>query len=585
MRFTGGIGVVVGGGLVLAGGVVGLLLAQTGALPQGGETDTDTPEVPSLTPGDTAEGELTTRSPYNPNSGSRYQRFRVEIPAGDVVTFELNTGFPGVLALYDERGNQMVTAQEGRPGTGCYRCSRHERNPVMTYRSTEGGVYDLTVSAEEADEFGPVRVETDTMSLDSDDRIVPEEAFPAWFDGDRTRLGFDVDTAGYYRVDLEAAHDIVALVANPGSSNPIERRAGADGRLSLYAWFDEGEQELALKDYGYRPPVPGIVTLEAHAVDTDAPAPADREATLRDGETTGFLQSDERVAYTLELDEASAVAIVVQASEFSPEVQLEGEQITLSAGPDWRTEDAIIEDAFPAGEYQLELAASQGTGGRYTVDVVTRAYDDDGDADLEPGVALQGRRHGERDSVHALVIEEAGHYIIDMESNDFDTYLTLTGDDVHIENDDGGEQYNARIHALLEPGEYEVVAGAFGQRERGAYTLEATAETLGDVDALRGPASLGDGESVAAVVPSGERNEHTVVIPESGEYRIELDAADFHAEMLLSGEGVEAYAPEGVTSVTRTPVMEESLEAGEYQLRVYPLVREEGGAYQLDISR
>ena len=71
-----------------------------------------------------------------------------------------------------------------------------------------------------------------------------------------------------------------------------------------------------------------------------------------------------------------------------------------------------------------------------------------------------------------VTVDEEGEYVIDMASDDFDSYLELfdaDGTEVAADDDSGG-RLNARIHARLAPGEYVIQASAISDGA-GSYRM------------------------------------------------------------------------------------------------------------------
>lgn len=76
---------------------------------------------------------------------------------------------------------------------------------------------------------------------------------------------------------------------------------------------------------------------------------------------------------------------------------------------------------------------------------------------------------------------EAGMYVFDLKSCNFDSYLKLSGNGVSITNDDGGDDYNARISTWLVPGDYTLEASTAGNIPHemfGDYTISAHLQAL-----------------------------------------------------------------------------------------------------------
>lgn len=81
---------------------------------------------------------------------------------------------------------------------------------------------------------------------------------------------------------------------------------------------------------------------------------------------------------------------------------------------------------------------------------------------------------------YSFKVTEPGLYAVELNSCDFDGYLTLTGAGVNLSDDDSaGNHYDPRILGWLEPGDYTVTASSSsGQAMRGQYKLQAQKQPL-----------------------------------------------------------------------------------------------------------
>ena len=96
-----------------------------------------------------------------------------------------------------------------------------------------------------------------------------------------------------------------------------------------------------------------------------------------------------------------------------------------------------------------------------------------GGGDLALGATVTGVISSEPHR-YQLAIAEAGPLVIDMRSDDFDTVLELRrGDELILEDDDGGGDTQARISTDVQPGTYTVVAKVYEGGSGGLYELTA----------------------------------------------------------------------------------------------------------------
>lgn len=130
----------------------------------------------------------------------------------------------------------------------------------------------------------------------------------------------------------------------------------------------------------------------------------------------------------------------------------------------------------------FEIAVS-GTGpyayGPFELEVQSVATTGPTSSTLTPGTPIEAIATGKTQS-YGLTIAEPGLYAVALTSCDFDGYLSLTGAGVNLTDDDsGGNYYDPRLLAWLEPGQYTVTASSSGgQPMRGQYSLTAEQQPL-----------------------------------------------------------------------------------------------------------
>lgn len=200
-------------------------------------------------------------------------------------------------------------------------------------------------------------------------------------------------------------------------------------------------------------------------------------------ELTGWLDGiDNR--YQLQIEEAGLYIINMRSQDLDAFLELTGpEGFALSDDDSGHGLDARLTTLLDAGEYTLVARASHGYGqGVYSLDISAQAMPDDNDMHNGGPLALDTRVSGwfhGKEIDYQITLSERLEVVIDMQSADFDSYLTLVGDDIMLSDDDGGDGLDARIEALLEPGQYTIRAGSFGSGS-GRFSLSTRTSAVTD---------------------------------------------------------------------------------------------------------
>lgn len=171
---------------------------------------------------------------------------------------------------------------------------------------------------------------------------------------------------------------------------------------------------------------------------------------------------------------------------------------------------------------------------------------------------------GSHDQYH-FSLSKAASVQIDLRSSDFDAYLLLTGPDIDLRDDDGGNGSDASISTLLPAGDYQLVARDFGSLYRGgAYQLRL--ETAPAANPTPNQSSdLGIGDSLESQLNSVS-DQYNLILEQPAEITVDLNSDDFDAQLTLSNEVLNlADADSGLGNGAR---ISEHLAPGTYQLAV-----------------
>lgn len=188
------------------------------------------------------------------------------------------------------------------------------------------------------------------------------------------------------------------------------------------------------------------------------------------GSTMGWLQMEPRT-YTLTVETAGAYQIDMTSDDFDTQLVLEGPNGYHSEDDDsGENYNASLDDMLEPGEYTLTATSYQQSTGLYSIDISSMDIDITDTDSLEVDSEINAWMRSGSDT-YSLTIEAAGVYQIDMKSSRLDSVLSVEGPDgFRAENDDGGENYNARITGTLQPGVYRIMARSY-EENGGIYTL------------------------------------------------------------------------------------------------------------------
>lgn len=177
-------------------------------------------------------------------------------------------------------------------------------------------------------------------------------------------------------------------------------------------------------------------------------------------------------------------------------------------------------------------------------------------------------------------VESAGLYRVDLASDEFDTYLTLSGNGVSLENDDGPDGTNSQIITFLEPGEYSLEMRSFSQGT-GLFTIAVEEEALPEGVELQNGGDLNVDSEVYGMLSQKENN-YRLIVPADGFYEIALSSDSFDAYLELEGQGL--YFEDDDSGRGTDALLEVELPAGSYTLTARSFLGHSMGFYSLSVK-
>src|SRR5690606_4821634 len=177
----------------------------------------------------------------------------------------------------------------------------------------------------------------------------------------------------------------------------------------------------------------------------------------------------------LRIDTAGMYRIRMTSDDFDTVLSLDGQGVSLRSD-DADGSNSMLTTHLEAGTYSLRASGFQDrVEGEYQLSVAAHALAEGvlpaADGELLPGEAITALYQG-RPVAYRLHLDGRKLVEIDMRSSEIDPGLALEGNGVALEDDDSGEQLDARIATVLEAGDYTVRASAF-DAGAGVFTLTA----------------------------------------------------------------------------------------------------------------
>lgn len=162
---------------------------------------------------------------------------------------------------------------------------------------------------------------------------------------------------------------------------------------------------------------------------------------------------------------------------------------------------------------------------------------------LEAGETLTGLMLSAEGNRYVLELEHPSEVVLSLASEDFDTMLSITGDDVQLDNDDYGDGTDSQLSSILMPGSYTVTALSYESYPvDGIYTLGAQVTPFaGD---LRNSGEIAPNSSLIGMRTDND-NSYTMTIDEPSEVSIALNSASFDTTLGLSGNDLDLSDDDG----------------------------------------
>ena len=424
-------------------------LAAAGACAQARATD---PEP--LQPGSQVRGEITLSAPLNHSDGSRSRLYTIEIGERELVGFDVSGPLRAQLSLFD--GDELV-ARSG------------EREPAsLALRAPRDGAYTLAVSSADAAAFGPYTLSARVIDGWDGQPLRAGARITDWLDGSR-ELALQVDREGLYTIDLSSDQFDTVLEVSGNGVNARDDDGGDDTNSRLSLLLSPGTYTITAGGWGDG----GQGLYQVAVGQRPVPAGLSQGGRISSGSSLQGAFQGEPLEYFFSVRDRNLVTIDMRSDDFDSLLLLRGAGVERHNDDGGNGLDARLVQVLEPGDYTIEAGAATGGSGLFTLALsVAEVPEGVGGGSLaqgqeHPGVLLAGAADR-----FVVTVDEEGEYVIDMASDDFDSYLELfdaDGTEVAADDDSGG-RLNARIHTRLAPGEYVIQASAISDGA-GSYRM------------------------------------------------------------------------------------------------------------------
>ncbi|WP_313170018.1 ABC transporter substrate-binding protein [Stenotrophomonas sp.] len=329
----------------------------------------------------------------------------------------------------------------------------------------------------------------------------------------------------------------------------------------------------------------GLLSLAiAAAVHAPAYAAGPARALAIDGDVSGEITSSSPVNYS-DGTRSQLFSLQMGAGQ-AVSLKLEG---ALKGALAVFNRDVLVSRTDGGGEGSTTLSMRADKAGQYLVAVSgadARAF---GPFQLsaEPIVAYDGKplTAGRRvtdwlsngDKTFVLQVDKPGLYTINLESNEFDARLELSGNGLNLEDDDGGSNLNSRLVAPLQPGRYTLTAGGLGEAS-GAFYLGVEQSDFPEGLVFNDGTNLPLEGTVSGFIGADDTRSFVLNLPERR--RVQLDASGKELDTMLTIQGGDITLSDDDGGGGVNSRISQVLDAGEYNVSVRS-VNSRGGVFQL----
>lgn len=402
-------------------------------------------EPEPLQHGVAVRGEITTSALLNHSDGSRSRLYQIGIGERELVSFDVSGQLRAQLSLFE--GGELLA-----------RTGDRSRPVSLALRAPRSGDYILAVSGADADAFGPYVLRSQVLTGWDGQPLRAGGEIIDWVDGS-ARIPLRVDRRAMYTIHL-GSDQFDTMLGISGEGVDISDDDGGEGTNSrLGVILDPGSYTLTVSGWGggnglYR------LSVESRPI----PSGLSQGGAIRaNADALQGAYQGTPLNYRFSLRDRQLVTIEMRSSDFDSLLILRGAGVEHYDDDGGNGLDARLLQVLEPGDYTIEATAATGGAGLFSLSLATEEVPEGtGGGPLAVGEALERTLVPDATDRYTVTIETAGEYVIDMASEQFDSWLQLfdaSGDEI-ASDDDGGGALDARIRMRLEPGSHVIAASA-----------------------------------------------------------------------------------------------------------------------------
>lgn len=422
----------------------------------------------SIAIGDAIDGEITSASHVNYNNGSRSVTYPFDAEVGHFIRFEVVGPLCSDISIF--RNNRRLAATDG----GGY-CDDGDHSTSLSFQADAPGRHLVAVSGQNSNAYGPFTLKSRAVEPYAGGPLVPGSDITDILGSSPRTYSLQIVEAGLYQIDQRSSEfdSVLNLTGNGISRNDDDGGGNLDARISAY--LQPGTYQVSAESYNGGT---GLFSLTVGESALPAGTELRTGGALVPGEQVFGLLSSEPVAFSLDISENGLLTIDLGSDDFDAFLELAGDGVAFSDDDSGGNLDARISTVVTPGRYTV-TASSYGSEveGVFTLKAeLQEVPEGTGGGPLRLGTTHSNELLPGATDRYTFTIQRAGRYLIDMTSEELDSYIRLVRDGIELaSDDDSGGDLNAQLGVELSPGEYELLASSYGGTA-GEYQIRVQAE-------------------------------------------------------------------------------------------------------------
>lgn len=269
--------------------------------------------------------------------------------------------------------------------------------------------------------------------------------------------------------------------------------------------------------------------------------------------------------YQLTVAQSGIYNLSMESTDFDTRLALQGAGIALENDDFGEGTNSRIQAFLQPGQYSVSATAIEDAArGTFSLSLTQRELPSHlqvrNDGALQEGQTLAGVA-SMTPVQYQFELEHTALVQLEMRSAEVDSLLELSGNALNVRDDDSGNNHDARLAQVLQPGRYQVSAHSVNG-QAGLFELSYSQTPL-QQGVL---AQLAAGQFAQGRLSAERASSATVRIRSAGVYVIDLTSSDFDALLELQGGGLELQDDDSAGGTNAR--ISQYLEEGDYQLKV-----------------